>query len=72
MPERWLVGTAMYTSDDYETTLREHAGGRVNPQSLISQRASLGDSPAVIRRLAQGDMPDDVNTIITFKEEERA
>ena len=69
--ERRLVGTAMYTGDDYDMALREYARGRVNLKSLISQRVALKDSPTVIRRLARGDMPDDVKTIITFDEEER-
>jgi threonine dehydrogenase-like Zn-dependent dehydrogenase len=69
--ERRLIGTAMYTGDDYDMALREYARGRVNLKSLISQRVSLKDSPTVIRRLARGDMPDDVKTIITFDEEER-
>jgi len=70
--ERRLVGTAMYTGDDYETALREYARGRLNLKSLISQRVSLKDSPTVIRRLAEGDMPDDIKTIITFDQEERS
>lgn len=70
--ERRLIGTAMYTGEDYDTTLREYAQGRLNLNSLISRRVPLQDSPAVIRRLAQGDLPDDVKTIITFDEEERA
>lgn len=68
--ERRLVGTAMYTGEDYDTALREYAQGRVDLRPLISQRVSLRDSPAVIRRLAQGEMPDDIKTIITFDEEE--
>lgn len=67
--ERRLVGTAMYTGKDYDTALREYAQGRLHLNPLISQRVSLRDSPAVIRRLARGDMPDDVKTIITFEEE---
>jgi threonine dehydrogenase-like Zn-dependent dehydrogenase len=68
--ERRLVGTAMYTGADYDMALREYAQGRVNLKALLSQRVSLRDSPAVIRRLARGEMPDDIKTIITFDEEE--
>jgi len=69
--ERRLVGTAMYTGEDYGTALREHARGRLDLRSLVSRRVALRDSPAVIRQLAQGDMPDDVKTIIIFDKEER-
>jgi threonine dehydrogenase-like Zn-dependent dehydrogenase len=70
--ERRLVGTAMYTGDDYEMALREYAQGRVDLKSLISQRISLQDSPTVIRRLAEGALPDDIKTIINFAQEEKS
>jgi hypothetical protein len=62
---------AMYTGDDYDMALREYARGRVNLKSLISQRVSLRDAPTVIRRLAEGALPDDIKTVITFEQEER-
>jgi len=52
--------------------LREYAQGRVDLKSLISQRISLQDSPTVIRRLAEGALPDDIKTIINFAQEEKS
>ena len=65
--ERKLVGTNMYTADDYEASIDLFTLGKVKFDSLITCRVPLSDSPEVIRALAAGERPDDIKTVILFE-----
>lgn len=64
--ERKLVGTNMYTSDDYEAAVALAASGKIDMKPLITHRVPLEKSPDAIRALAEGKKPDDIKTIIMF------
>jgi len=64
--ERKLVGTNMYTSDDYEAVIQLLESGTLRLAPLISNRVPLMYAPETIKALADGERPDDIKTIISF------
>jgi 2-desacetyl-2-hydroxyethyl bacteriochlorophyllide A dehydrogenase len=65
--ERALIGTGMYTRDDYRSAIRLWEKGVLNINSLINQRISLDEAPDMVSALADGKGPDAVKIIIMFE-----
>jgi L-iditol 2-dehydrogenase len=66
MYERALIGTGMYTWDDYRSAINLWEKGDLDIRSLINQQISLDEAPDMISALADGKGPDAVKIIITF------
>jgi len=64
--ERALIGTSMYTSDDYCIAINQWSKGCLNLKSLITQKIGLEQFPEIIEKLANHKLPDDIKTIIIF------
>ena len=64
--ERTIVGTSMYTAEDYRLAIRLWQAGRLDLCPLLTERIDLMDAPAVIAALARNDKPDNIKTIIGF------
>lgn len=64
--ERSLIGTSMYTSDDYEIALRQYSKGNLKLGSIITKRISLEQAPQIIANMAKGRMQNNIKTIICF------
>ncbi len=65
--ERVLIGTSMYTADDYRLAIRLWQRGQLEhlPQ-LLTERIPLARGPETVAALARGEKPDNVKTIIEF------
>ncbi|MFZ7119810.1 MAG: zinc-dependent alcohol dehydrogenase [Eubacteriaceae bacterium] len=64
--ERFLIGTSMYTSDDYCLAIDQWLKKSLNLKSLITQKIQLEQTPEIIEKLANHILPDDIKTIIFF------
>ena len=64
--ERTLIGTSMYTSDDYSIAIKAWSNGSLDLKSLITQEIDFENSPEVIRKLANHELIDDIKTMISF------
>jgi L-iditol 2-dehydrogenase len=64
--ERTIVGTSMYTADDYRLAIRLWQAGRLDLHSLLTERIELMDAPVAIAALARNAKPDNIKTIIGF------
>jgi threonine dehydrogenase-like Zn-dependent dehydrogenase len=64
--ERTIVGTSMYTADDYRLAIRLWQAGRLDLHPLLTERIELMDAPVAIAALARNDKPDNIKTIIGF------
>jgi L-iditol 2-dehydrogenase len=65
--ERTVIGTSMYTGEDYRLAIRLWERGSLGDlESLITERITLEEAPAVVAELAQGHRPDTIKTIIHF------
>ncbi len=64
--ERSLMGTSMYTRDDYKLAIELWKRGRVEIRPLITRRISLDEAPQIVSALADGTQGDDIKTIICF------
>ena len=65
--ERVLIGTSMYTAEDYRLAMRLWARGQLDRlPALLTERISLADAPATVAALARGNKPDNIKTIIQF------
>jgi len=65
--ERTLVGTSMYTAADYRLAIRLWERGQLGHlSSLLTDRISLSDAPAMVAALAKGERPDAIKVIIDF------
>lgn len=64
--ERTVIGTSMYTADDYRLAIRLWQAGRLDLRSLLTDRISLADAPAMVADLAKGKRPDAIKVIIRF------
>ena len=62
--ERSLIGSSMYTADDYRSAMALWEKGILNIQPLITQRITLDQAPQVVSEMARGGSPDNVKTII--------
>jgi threonine dehydrogenase-like Zn-dependent dehydrogenase len=57
----------MYTGEDYRLAIRLWERGTLGDLgSLITERITLEEAPAVVAELAQGHRPDTIKTIIHF------
>ena len=71
--ERTVIGTSMYTADDYRLAMRLWERGNLSPlPELITERIVLEQAPAAMAALARGERPDSIKTIIEFGDEPRA
>ncbi|HTU00165.1 MAG TPA: alcohol dehydrogenase catalytic domain-containing protein [Candidatus Sulfotelmatobacter sp.] len=65
--ERTLIGTSMYTADDYRLAIRLWERGQLaHLSALLTDRISLSDAPAMVAALAKGERPDAIKVIIDF------
>lgn len=64
--ERSLIGTSMYTRDDYKLAIELWKKGSLEMRPLITQRISLDEAPQVISAMADGAKGDDIKTVISF------
>lgn len=64
--ERTLIGTSMYTADDYRLAISLWKTGRLDLRPLLSERIGLSDAPAAVADLARGGRPDAVKIVIDF------
>jgi len=64
--ERELIGTGMYTRDDYRSAIKLWEKGELNIDPLINQRIGLDEAPDMVSALADGKGPDAVKIIIEF------
>lgn len=65
--ERTVIGTSMYTAEDYRLAIRLWCRGSLNPiRWLITDRIRLEEAPEVIAALARGHRPDSIKTVIRF------
>jgi threonine dehydrogenase-like Zn-dependent dehydrogenase len=64
--ERSLIGTSMYTADEYRSAISLWEKGDLDIQSLITQRITLEQAPEIILEMARGGNPDNVKTVIRF------
>jgi L-iditol 2-dehydrogenase len=63
--ERTVIGTSMYTANDYRLAIRLWSQGHFALlPSLITERIRLEQAPRVVAALAAGERPDNVKTII--------
>jgi threonine dehydrogenase-like Zn-dependent dehydrogenase len=67
--ERTVIGTSMYTAEDYRLAMRLWERGNLSllPE-LITERITLEQGPAAMTALACGERPDNIKTIIRFSE----
>lgn len=66
--ERTVIGTSMYTGEDYRLAIRLWERGAIaDLGSLITERITLEEAPAAVAALAQGRRPDTIKMIIQFE-----
>jgi L-iditol 2-dehydrogenase len=64
--ERTILGTSMYTAEDYRLAISLWGAGRVDLRPLISDRIGLAEAPAAVAELARNRRPDAVKIVIEF------
>jgi L-iditol 2-dehydrogenase len=65
--ERTVIGSSMYTAEDYRLAIRLWGRGYLQAlPSLITERIRLEDAPGVVAALARGEKVDSIKTIIQF------
>ena len=64
--ERTVIGSSMYTADDYQLAIRLWHKGRLPLRDLISERISLEEAPDAIAAFARNAKPDVIKTVIRF------
>lgn len=64
--ERSVMGTSMYTRDDYKLAMELWKNGSIEIQPLITQRISLDQAPQMVSAIADGTKGDDIKTVICF------
>jgi len=63
--ERTVIGSSMYTAEDYRLAIRLWERGSLHHlSSLITERIRLEDAPGVVAALARGEKVDSIKTII--------
>lgn len=62
--ERTVLGTSMYTAEDYRLAIRLWEQGRLDFRPLISRRISLAEAPGLIAALAKNEVPDAIKVMI--------
>jgi len=64
--ERTVIGSSMYTADDYQLAIRLWQKGLLPLSTLISERIGLAQAPDAIAAFARNAKPDVVKTVIRF------
>ena len=64
--ERTVIGSSMYTADDYQLAIRLWQKGLLPLSTLISERISLAQAPEAVAAFARNAKPDAVKTVIRF------
>jgi L-iditol 2-dehydrogenase len=64
--ERTVIGSSMYTADDYQLAIRLWQKGLLPLSALISERIPLAQAPEAIAAFARSAKPDVVKTVIRF------
>jgi threonine dehydrogenase-like Zn-dependent dehydrogenase len=66
IPERTVIGTCMYTAEDYRLAIALWRAGRLDLRPLLTEFIGLADAPATVAALAAHAKPDSVKTTILF------
>ena len=64
--ERTVIGSSMYTADDYLLAIRLWQKGLLPLRDLISERITLAQAPEAVAAFARHAKPDAVKTVIRF------
>jgi len=64
--EQCILGTHMYTGEDYALAIRLWEAGRVDFRPLLTERVRLPEAPEAIAALARLAKPDSIKTTIFF------
>jgi threonine dehydrogenase-like Zn-dependent dehydrogenase len=65
--ERVVIGTSMYTAEDYTLAIRLWERGDLKKlPAMITDRITLEQAPAVVAATARGERPDAIKTVIQF------
>jgi L-iditol 2-dehydrogenase len=64
--ERTVLGSSMYTADDYQLAIRLWEKGLVPLSTLISERIGLDQAPAAVAAFARNAKPDTIKSVIRF------
>jgi L-iditol 2-dehydrogenase len=62
--ERTVLGSSMYTADDYHLAIRLWQKGLLPLSTLISERITLAQAPEAVAAFARNAKPDVVKTVI--------
>lgn len=62
--ERTVIGSSMYTADDYQLAIRLWQKGLLPLSTLISERISLAQAPEAVAAFARNAKPEVVKTVI--------
>lgn len=65
--ERTVIGTCMYTGDDYRVAIELWRAGRLDLRPLLTEFIALADAPATVAALAAHAKPDSIKTTILFE-----
>jgi threonine dehydrogenase-like Zn-dependent dehydrogenase len=64
--ERTVIGSSMYTADDYQLAIRLWEKGLLPFRDLVSERITLAQAPGAVAAFAANAKPDVVKTVIRF------
>jgi L-iditol 2-dehydrogenase len=65
--ERTVIGTCMYTAEDYRLAIGLWRAGRLDLKPLLTDFIGLADAPATVAALAAHAKPDSIKTTILFE-----
>ena len=61
--ERTVIGSCMYTREDYEIALNYYTAGTLDFKKLITKRISFDEAASHVERLAKGELGDEIKII---------
>jgi L-iditol 2-dehydrogenase len=64
--ERTVIGSSMYTADDYRLAIRLWQKGLLPLRDLISERIGLEEAPDAMAAFSRNAKPDVIKTVIRF------
>jgi L-iditol 2-dehydrogenase len=64
--ERSVLGSSMYTADDYQLAIRLWEKGLLPLSTLISERIRLDQAPAAVAAFARNGKSDTIKSVIRF------
>jgi L-iditol 2-dehydrogenase len=64
--EQAVLGTHMYTAEDYRLAIRLWEAGRLELRPLLTERIALAEAPSAVAALAANAKPDNIKSVIVF------